>query len=159
MKKVSIGILILALLIPLLVGGISATLSAQGMAMYGNMNKPPLSPPPWVFSVAWSILYFMMGLASYFIMVSDVSIRSKAMAMIIYALQLAMNFAWSIVFFNYEAYLMAFIWLMVMWVIVIICAFRFYGINKLAAYLIIPYILWLTFAAYLNFGAYVLNPK
>ena len=95
-----------------------------------------------------------MGLASYFIMVSDVDPRSKAMALVVYSLQLAMNFMWSIVFFNWTMYLFAFIWLMVMWCIVIVCAFRFWPINRLAAYLLMPYILWLTFAAYLNMGAY-----
>ena len=157
MKKMNIGIMVLALLVPLIVGGISATLSAQGMLAYGDMNKPPLSPPPWVFSVAWTILYLMMGAASYFVLVSDGGGKHKIMAMVIYGLQLAMNFMWSILFFNYDMYLFAFIWLMVMWCMVIICAFRFFTISKLAAYMLIPYILWLTFAAYLNLGTYLLN--
>jgi len=159
MKKISIGTLIIALLIPMLIGGISAALSSKGMAVYGSMKKPPLSPPPWVFSVAWTILYIMMGIASYLIIVSDTSMRSKAMAMIVYVIQLVMNFAWSIIFFNACEYLIAFIWLMVMWCIVILCAFRFYSINRGAAWLFIPYILWLTFAAYLNLGAYILSTK
>ena len=159
MKKFSIGLLIVALLVPLLVGGISAALSAKGMATYGTMSKPPLSPPAWAFSVAWTILYIMMGLASYFILASVDDNRSKAMALIIYAIQLFMNFMWSIMFFNWELYLAAFIWLVIMWGMVIICAFRFYSINRLAAYLLIPYILWLTFAAYLNLGAYILNAR
>ena len=159
MKRFSIGSLILALLIPLLVGGISASLSAKGMAMYGNMNKPPLSPPAWVFSVAWTILYIMMGVASYLIVASEVDNRTKAMALIVYGLQLFMNFMWSIVFFNLGAYLFAFVWLIIMWFIVILCIFRFAGINRAAAYMMLPYILWLTFAAYLNFGAYLLNAK
>lgn len=157
MKKFSLLTLMIALLIPLLIGGISASISYQGMATYGTMNKPPLSPPAWVFSVAWTILYLMMGLASYLIIRTEADSRSHAMALIIYAIQLFMNFMWSILFFNWGIYLWAFIWLMCMWVIVIICAFRFYRINRLAAYLMIPYILWLTFAAYLNLGAYLLR--
>ena len=157
MRKMSIGTLIISLFIPMLIGGISASLSAQGMAMYGSMNKPPLSPPAWVFSVAWTILYLMMGLASYFIIVSEADGRSKAMALIFYGVQLLMNFMWSIVFFNLGAYLLAFIWLIIMWGMVIVCAFRFYSINRIATFLFIPYILWLTFAAYLNFGAYILS--
>lgn len=157
MKKISIGTLIMALLVPLLIGGISASLTSQAMVAYGNMNKPPLSPPPWVFSVAWTILYILMGLASYFIIVSESDPRSKAMALNVYAIQLAMNFVWSIIFFNWSMYLAAFIWLMVMLGIVIVCAFRFYNVSRTATYLFIPYILWLTFAAYLNLGAYVLS--
>lgn len=157
MKRISMGTLIIALLIPLIVGGASAALSAKGMAIYGTMNKPPLSPPAWVFSVAWTILYFAMGFASYFIFVAEVDTRSKSIALVMYVVQLIMNFMWSIVFFNWGMYLAAFVWLMVMWCIVILCTLRAYCINRLAGYLLIPYIVWLTFAAYLNYGAYILN--
>ena len=157
MKKISILTLLIALFIPLVIGGISAALSSQGMATYGSMSKPPLSPPAWVFSVAWTILYIMMGLASYFIIVSEADNRDKAMALIIYGIQLAMNFMWSIMFFNWGYYLFAFMWLMIMWCIVILCAVRFYSIIRVATYLFIPYIMWLTFAAYLNMGAYILS--
>lgn len=157
MGKVHIGALIIALFIPLAVGGISAALSAEGMAAYGNMNKPPLSPPAWLFPVAWTILYLMMGLASYFIFVSESSFGSKSLPLIAYAVQLAMNFMWSIVFFKWGNYLLAFIWLMIMWGLVIWGAILFSRISRLAACLLIPYILWLTFAAYLNMGAYILN--
>lgn len=157
MRKISVGTLILSLCIPLLIGAISAALSRRGMATYAGMPKPPLSPPAWAFSVAWTILYIMMGLASYFILVSESDARAKTMAMVIYSMQLAMNFMWSILFFTCGLYLFAFIWLMIMWAMVIVCAFRFYSINRTAAYLMIPYILWLTFAAYLNMGAYVLK--
>ena len=159
MRRLSVITLIFALFIPLLVGGISAALSRQGMSMYATMEKPPLSPPAWVFSVAWTILYLMMGLAAYFVIESEHNTQAKAMALIIYALQLAMNFMWSIMFFNWGAYLAAFVWLIVMWAMVIVCAVRFYSISKIATYLFIPYILWLTFAAYLNMGAYVLQMR
>ncbi len=149
--------LIIALLIPLLVGAISAALSSDGMAIYGAMKKPPLSPPSWVFSVAWTILYIMMGAASYLILISETSLASRATALILYCIQLTMNFLWSIIFFNWSAYLTSFIWLIVMWLLVIVCAVRFYSINRLATILFIPYILWLTFAAYLNLGTYFLS--
>ena len=146
MRRISVGTLIFALFIPLFVGAVSAALSRKGMLMYGDMQKPPLSPPPWVFSVAWTILYIMMGLASYFIIVSETDMRSKAMALIIYSVQLAMNFMWSIFFFNMGILLFSFVWLMIMWGIVILCALRFFPINRTAAFLLIPYILWLIFA-------------
>lgn len=155
--KINIGALIVALFAPLAVGGISAALSAKGMTTYGSMSKPPLAPPAWLFPIAWTILYLMMGLASYFIFVAESSFRSKGMALIIYGVQLFMNFMWSIVFFNWGYYLFAFVWLIIMWGLVIFCAILFLKINHTAAYLMIPYILWLTFAAYLNMGAYILN--
>ena len=79
------------------------------------------------------------------------------MALIIYSVQLAMNFMWSIFFFNMGILLFSFVWLMIMWGIVILCALRFFPINRTAAFLLIPYILWLIFAAYLNLGSYILN--
>ncbi|MCQ2506157.1 MAG: tryptophan-rich sensory protein [Lachnospiraceae bacterium] len=157
MKKENIGRLVAALVIPIVIGGISAALSAKGMINYATMNKPPLSPPAWMFPVAWTILYLMMGFASYLIVVSEGEMRSKAMALIIYALQLLMNFMWSIIFFKWEQFMTAFAWLVVMFVFVIGCTIRFWRIKKLAAYMMIPYIAWLMFAAYLNMGAYILN--
>lgn len=159
MKKSDIGTLVIALVIPLLVGGVSAFLSMKGMAMYGEMAKPPLSPPAWVFSVAWTILYLLMGLASYLVMSSSKDSSIKTLALSIYGIQLALNFMWSIIFFRWEEYLAAFIWLMILWCAVIICAVLFYKISKAATGLLIPYILWLTFAAYLNLGAYMLSVK
>lgn len=157
MKRIQIGTLLIALLIPLIVGGLSAALSAPGMEKYGTMAKPPLSPPAWVFPVAWTILYCMMGLATYFVVTSNADSKSKAFALMLYAVQLVMNFAWSILFFKWEMKLFAFIWLIVMWLIVILCTFRFFAIDRMAGILMIPYTAWLSFAAYLNMGAYILQ--
>lgn len=159
MRKIRIGTLVLSILVPLLVGAASAALSAKGMASYATMSKPPLSPPAWVFSVAWTILYIMMGLASYFVLVSKVDTRSKVMAMAVYVVQLAMNFMWSIIFFDAQRYTVAFVWLMIMWCVVILCMAKFYRIDRLAGFMMIPYVLWLTFAAYLNLGAAILSMK
>ena len=159
MGKINVGVLIYSIFIPLLVGGLSAALTAKSMIIYGSMNKPPLSPPAWAFPVAWTLLYIMMGLASYFVIVAQTDAQSKRMALILYGVQLAMNFMWSIIFFLWGMYLLAFIWLMIMWLLIIICAARFYDINRTATYLFIPYIVWITFAAYLNFGSYLLNMR
>lgn len=160
MKKVSAGVIV-SLFIPLMAGGVSALLSAKGMAGYASMNKPPLSPPAWVFPVAWTILYLMMGFAAYLVYAARTGSDScdKVLALALYAIQLLMNFFWSVIFFVMGAYLVAFVWLFVMWALVILCAFRFYPISKPAAYLLVPYILWLTFAAYLNMGTYIINMK
>lgn len=157
MKRISVWSLIIALVIPLLVGGLSATISAKGMANYGTMDKPPLSPPAWLFSVAWTLLYVMMGLASYFIYDSEAYSFDKSTAMKLYVIQLAMNFLWAIVFFNWGLYFIAFIWLLVLWCVSILCAAYFFKINRTAGWLFVPYIAWLTFAAYLNLGTVILN--
>lgn len=157
MKKIRAGTLICALLLPLLTGMVSAWLSSQGMAAYAAMKKPPFSPPAGLFPIAWTILYLMMGLASYQILISETDASRKTAAFLLYILQLAMNFMWSIFFFRWDMYLFAFGWLMAMLVLVVLCTIRFFSIDKLAGYLMIPYILWLSFAAYLNLGAYILD--
>lgn len=157
MKKINVLTLVCALMLPLLVGMLSSYLSSSGMAAYGSMDKPPLSPPAWVFPTAWTILYLMMGVASYYVIVSEADPRSKTIALVFYMVQLAMNFMWSIIFFDWKMYLFAFAWLFVMWCFVVGCTFRFYIINSLSGYLMIPYIIWLTFAAYLNLGAWFLS--
>lgn len=157
MKNIRVGKFILAMCVPLIMGMISAALSAQGMAAYGEMVKPPLSPPAWVFSAAWTILYLMMGFAAYRIMVSMPGTQGRGTALLLFWSQLIMNFFWSLIFFRWEQYLTAFIWLIVMWSIVVACTMRFYNINKMAGWLLVPYVLWLSFAAYLNLGAWMLS--
>ncbi|MDO4976865.1 MAG: TspO/MBR family protein [Eubacteriales bacterium] len=155
MKKIKIPIFVFLIILPLIIGMISAFLSSRGMSMYETMDKPPLSPPAWVFSAAWTILYLMMGLASYFIIISES--YDKHLAFDLYILQLAMNFCWSLIFFNWKMYMLACLWLIFMWVIVFICTYKFFLIDKRSGLLMVPYILWLTFALYLNMGAYLLS--
>lgn len=147
--------LLISILIPLAVGGISALITGGGMADFALLNKPPLSPPGWLFPVVWTILYILMGIASY--IVWDSKDKSKDFALKVYALQLFFNLFWSYIFFNMQNYLFAFIWLLILWVLIIITAVLFYRINKTAGYLFIPYIIWVTFAAYLNLAIYLLN--
>lgn len=149
--------LIFSLLLPLAIGMLSASFSSPGMAAYGGMVKPPLSPPAWAFPIAWTILYLMMGFASYLIMVAEVDTKTQNMALTFYMIQLAMNFMWSLIFFRWNQYLLAFIWLVLLWALVLACAFQFIRISIKAGLLMIPYILWLTFAGYLNLGAYILS--
>ncbi len=148
--------LIIALVIPLLAGGLSA-LFTGGMDAFNDLEKPALSPPAWVFPAAWTVLYLLMGWASYLVFVGKAPLYKKNNALGIYALQLFFNFMWSIIFFRWEMYLFAFIWLLAMWVLIIITTVRFYKISEKAGYLMIPYFLWVTFAAYLNLGIYLLN--
>ncbi len=140
--------------VPLIVGGISALLTMGSMESFGTLNKPPLSPPAWLFPVVWTILYIMMGIASYLVAESE---NSGGKALLYYGAQLIFNFFWSIIFFNFEAYLFAFIWLIILWILVAITTVLFYRSSKAAGILMIPYLLWLTFAAYLNLAIYILN--
>ena len=147
---------LLCLAIPLGVGGLSALLTSNSMQMFEEINKPPLSPPGWLFPVVWTILYILMGIALYLIVVAKD--RNKTLtAYISFGVQLFFNFFWSIIFFNAKAYLFAFIWLVLLWVGIIANIYFFYKINKTAGKLLIPYLIWVTFAGYLNFGIYLLN--
>lgn len=148
--------LIICILIPLAVGGLSAWLTRNSMESFDNLAKPPLSPPGWLFPVVWSILFVLMGIASYLVLVSDKPARAKT-ALTVYGIQLAFNFFWSIIFFNFEMYLFAFVWLMILWLLIILTTVLFWRIDKRAGYLMLPYLVWVTFAAYLNFGIYLLN--
>jgi tryptophan-rich sensory protein len=126
------------------------------MDSFASLDQPPLSPPGWLFPVVWSILYILMGISSYLITQSNKPARSKT-ALTVYGVQLFFNFMWSIIFFNFEAYLFAFIWLLALLALVIINAVLFYRIDRRAGLLFIPYIIWVIFAGYLNFGIFLLN--
>lgn len=149
---------IISILIALGVGGLSSLLVRDNFSIYTELNTPPFAPPSILFPIAWTILYVLMGVSSAMIYTSDNAGESdKRTALWLYGIQLFFNFCWSPVFFNLNFFLFAFIWLMIMWVIIIVMIVKFYTINKTAAYLQIPYLLWTTFAAYLNLGIYLLN--
>ncbi len=145
----------ISILIPLSVGALSAMLTRNSMDIYQNLNQPPLSPPGWVFPVVWTLLYILMGVSSWLIYKSDSFYRKSSLRL--YAIQLAVNFFWTIIFFNLQMYLFAFIWLLLLLVLIILMIAGFSRINKTAAYLLIPYFLWVCFAGYLNLGVYLLN--
>ena len=152
-------ILIVCILIPLAVGSIAGLLTMGGMEKFATLNKPPLSPPAWLFPVAWTILYTLMGISSYLIYTSeepkDSNLKSQALST--YGYQLLVNFLWPVFFFNFQWYLFSFLWLVFLWILVLKMILEFRKINPLAALLNIPYLLWLTFAAYLNLGVWLLN--
>lgn len=127
------------------------------MATFESVAKPPLSPPGWLFPVVWTLLYILMGIASYLVSTSKGPKTLSDSALAIYGLQLVFNFFWSIIFFNMEAYLFAFIWLIALWLLILWTTVSFYKINKTAGLLMIPYLIWVAFAGYLNLGIYLLN--
>ena len=154
--KVNVKKLIFHLALPLAVGGLSALISG-GMGSYGNMNQPPLSPPGWIFPVVWTILYLLMGYAAYRVSVSGGDPGEIQKALRVYWAQLALNFLWSPVFFGLRWYLVAFVILVAMWVLIYWTMTLFTKLDKIAGDLLIPYLLWVTFAGYLNIGVFLLN--
>lgn len=149
------GALILNLAIPLAVGGLSALLTRGSMQEFEALEKPPLSPPGWAFPVVWTLLFVLMGISTYFVWVSHSNVKEPALAL--YAIQLFVNFFWSILFFNLTHYLLAFFWLLFLLILLFFLFYYFWRVKPLAAYLQIPYMLWVTFAGYLNLGIYLLN--
>lgn len=143
--------------IPLILGGISALAVRGGMAEYAVIEQPPLSPPGWLFPVAWSLLYVLMGAASYIVLCSGAPLYERRSALKLYAVQLVVNVLWPPIFFGLELYLAALAWLVLLWVLVLVTALRFRRISRAAFCLMVPYLAWLTFAAYLNFGVWLLN--
>ena len=139
---------IIAVLIPIAVGTLSALISGN-MSIYNGIDKPPLAPPGFLFPIVWTILYILMGISSYIVYQSDSAYKTNALQT--YVLQLFFNFLWSIIFFRLDLYLLAFIWLLVLILLIIKMIRQFCKIEPIAAYLQIPYLLWCIFAAYLNF--------
>ena len=150
-------LLIKSIALPLLVGAVAGLLTRNAMQDFIALIKPPLSPPGWLFPVVWTILYILMGISAYLIKTADASAEAKSDALMIYNYQLIVNFLWSIFFFNFEWYLFSFFWILLLWVLIILMIRQFDKISQTAAYLNLPYLLWVTFAAYLNFGIWWLN--
>lgn len=143
--------------IALAVGGLSALLSMNGMNMYtDNLIKPPLSPPAWLFPVAWTILYVLMGIGAARIWLLPES-QERSRGLNLYVIQLVVNFFWSLIFFNAQAYGFAVFWLFLLWVLVFLMILQWRKIDPVAAWMQIPYLIWLTFAAYLSIGVWILN--
>ena len=145
-----------SLAIPLAVGGLSALVSG-GMGSYADLRQPPLAPPGWVFPVVWTVLYLLMGYASYRILTAGADKQSTRCALLTYAGQLVLNFSWSPVFFGLEYRLTAFWILVALWVMIYATIHQFNKIDERAGDLLLPYLLWVTFAGYLNLGVYFLN--
>lgn len=136
------------------VGGTIVGLIISGYMNYGDMVKPPLSPPSYIFPIVWTILYILMGI-SYFIATKDKE-NDKELNQI-YILQLLVNFFWPIIFFVLKMYFTAFFWIILLIILVIIMIKELLKNNKISGYLQIPYFIWLLFATYLNIGIFFLN--
>ena len=145
---------VISILIPLGMGIFSSLFTRGNMDIYSTINVPPLAPPSILFPIVWTILYILMGVSSGMIYTSG---QKSGRALTIYGISLFVNFLWSIIFFNLKAFLFAFIWLVLLIFLVAFTIVEYLKINKVAAYLQIPYLLWVAFAGYLSFGIFLLN--
>lgn len=155
--KTKTGTFLIFTAIPLIVGIVAGLLTRGSMETFSQLNKPPLSPPGILFPIVWTILYTLMGIASYLVYTLDKSKEDIYNALRVYFFQLAVNFLWSIFFFNFEWYIFSFFWLVFLWVLILYTIRLFYPLSNAAAYLLVPYLLWVTFAGYLNLGIAALN--
>ncbi len=149
--------LIISVLLAQGVGLLSGFLSMTSSSDYKNFIKPTFFPPGWVFPVVWTILYFLMAVAAYRIWMKGKSGEPVRKALVLYGTQLFLNFLWSIVFFRFRLYAIAFLELLILLVFILLTAFEFHKTDKLSAYLMIPYIAWVSFAGVLNFVIFMLN--
>lgn len=153
-KKRTVNVLLAVL--PIAIGILSAVLTKDMMKEYGAMTKPALSPPASVFPIVWTILYLLMGIASVIVYNSEGS-ENRTVGLYLHFMQLIFNFFWSIIFFNLKMYMFAFVWLVLLFMIVISMIANYRKVNLIAGLLNIPYLTWLIFAGYLNFMVYFIN--
>lgn len=146
--------LIISIVLPFLASAIGSLFTANSVSSwYVTLIKPSFNPPSWVFGPVWTILYILMGISLYLVWIK----KFDKTAFTFFGIQLFLNALWSILFFGLKSPLFAFIEIIFLWAAILITIFYFYKINKISAYLFIPYILWVGFAAILNVSIIVLN--
>ena len=157
MKKTTWKPYVLWILLAEAVGALSGWLTREGTQLFSEtVAKPPLTPPSLFFPIVWGILYALMGIGAARVSLTDPS-EDRSRGLNLFVAQLIVNFFWSLIFFNAQAYGFAFFWLLLLWGLVLWMTLTFRKVDKIAAWLQVPYLLWLTFAAYLNFGVWRLN--
>mgnify|MGYP003292457699 CR=1 FL=1 len=149
---------VISIILALAVGGLSALLTMGNMDIYNEVKTPPLSPPSILFPIVWTILYVLMGISAAIVYINqDENFHETRCGLRTYGISLFFNFLWSIVFFNFKWFGFAFFWLLALLFFIIKTIVCYFRVNKLAAYLQIPYAIWVAFAGYLNFGIWMLN--
>ena len=148
--------LIISIILPQLIGGVGAlvTISSVG-SWYQTIDKPFFTPPSWVFGPAWTTLYLLMGIALFLIWKSDHP--SKKTALWVFWIQLVLNGIWSPAFFGLESPILGLVVIVPLWILIVVCIKVFFPIHKTASYLMVPYLLWVSFATALNAGIWYLN--
>jgi translocator protein len=156
-KRSDITKLVIAILIPLALGAIAGRFTAQAVPdWFASLNRPSFSPPNWIFGPVWTVLYILLGI-SLFLIWKQIPSKQRNNALWIFSLQMFLNFIWSFVFFYFHQIGLALIVIIGLWISIIFMLISFYKIKPLAAYLNMPYLLWVTFASVLNAGYFTLN--
>ena len=146
--------LIISILLPFLASAIGGFFTASSVSTwYVTLNKPAFNPPSWIFGPVWTILYLMIGMSLYLVWIN----KYNKIAFTVFGIQLFLNALWSILFFGLQNPLLALVEIIFLWASIFITIIYFYKLNKISAYLLVPYILWVTFAAILNFSIFILN--
>ncbi len=149
---------VISIAIALAVGGLSAFLTMENMSIYEELKTPPLSPPSILFPIVWTVLYVLMGISAAIVYTKqDINHKEAECGLRSYGISLVFNFLWSIIFFNFRWFGFAFFWLLGLLFFIIKAIICYSKVSKLAAYLQIPYAIWVAFAGYLNFGIWMLN--
>ncbi|MBW2989513.1 tryptophan-rich sensory protein [Candidatus Woesearchaeota archaeon] len=146
--------LIISVILPFLASAIGGLFTASSVSSwYVTLSKPSFNPPSWVFGPVWTILYLMMGISLYLVWIN----KYNKKAFIFFGIQLFLNAVWSILFFGLRNPLLALVEIIFLWGFIFITIIYFYRINRMSAYLLLPYILWVSFAAILNYYIFLLN--
>lgn len=158
MQRHAIIRITLAALGTLVLGSLSGIATVDAITgWYASLQKPSFNPPNWIFGPVWTVLYLMMGVAAGLVWSSAADPAIKRSALRIYLLQLALNMAWSLLFFGLKAPLLALLEIIVLWLTILLCIRSFRAVKAAAAYLMVPYLLWVTFASVLNAAIVLLN--
>lgn len=155
--KIRVKPLLVSLAVPLVLGALSGLMARGGMEAFSALKKPPLTPPGWVFPIVWTLLYAMMGAASYLVFTSGAPQGTVRAALAVYGVALAVNLFWPQVFFAQGAFTAAFLLLCALFVLVLWTARLFGALSPAAGWLLTPYLVWLLYAGYLNLGVARLN--
>lgn len=157
MSKLQIIKLIVSIIVPLGLGSIAGIFTAQSVPeWYATLNRPSFNPPNWIFGPVWTMLYILMGISLFMIWKQDMS-KERNLAILVFMLQLLLNFGWSFIFFYFNMIGFALIEIILLWISILFMLLLFYKIKPIAAYINIPYLLWVTFATVLNGSYYFLN--
>lgn len=149
--------LIISILLPLSVGAIAGMFTSQAVPIwYASLNRPFFSPPNWVFGPVWTSLYILLGI-SFFLIWKEKASKERDLAIKVFLVQMLLNFAWSFLFFYFNLIGAALIEIILLWTSIAAMIYLFYKIKPVAAYMNIPYLLWVSFATILNAGYYFLN--
>jgi benzodiazapine receptor len=157
MNKSQIFKLLASLALPLVLGAIAGLFTAEAVPeWYETLNRPPFNPPNWLFGPVWTTLYILLGISLFLIWKQSAS-KERNLAIFVFLLQQVLNFGWSFIFFYFNMIGFALIEIILLWISIIIMLVLFYKIKPMAAYINIPYLIWVTFATILNASYYLLN--